>query len=311
MKILGILKNKSKKEDIIKTNNNLKIGIKDFLVAEALNSICKIEKAEGEIITIDKLSSKNSISFINSFDKLICFGNNYSLLKEFYRENSHKFIFLEGSLFERDPYKSLKFHKYFRVMQRTHLGDNFIKKYNNNSIRNDFKFISKSVESKDHVLLINNDMTTENSIENMKPFDWLEDTINRIIEKTKKKILIRLHPNQSKISNELMKKINFQTKQVITLSDNKYIKEDIIKSSVAIMYSSGSCVDCLLHGVPVVSTHPSSYCYELFPKKLEDIDNLDEVPYPKIDNFLSAISNTHFTIQEIINGEFWKIQRNL
>ena len=107
-----------------------------------------------------------------------------------------------------------------------------------------------------------------------------------------------------------MKKINFQTKQVITLSDNKYIKEDIIKSSVAIMYSSGSCVDCLLHGVPVVSTHPSSYCYELFPKKLEDIDNLDEVPYPKIDNFLSAISNTHFTIQEIINGEFWKIQRN-
>ena len=43
-------------------------------------------------------------------------------------------------------------------------------------------------------------MTTENSIENMKPFDWLEDTINRIIDKTKKKIVIRLHPNQSKIS---------------------------------------------------------------------------------------------------------------
>ena len=70
--------------------------------------------------------------------------------------------------------------------------------------------ISKSVDAHDHVLIINNDMINENSISQMKPFAWLEDTINKIIKKTKKKIVIRLHPNQSKISNDSLEKINKQ-----------------------------------------------------------------------------------------------------
>ena len=310
MKILGVLRNKSKKEDIIETKNGLEIGIKDFLVTKAIHSICKIEKATGTLITDDKLTSINKKDFLKSFDKLICFGNTQSVLKEFYRSNVHKFIFLEGSLYERDPYKSMKEHKYFRVMQHNLLGNNFIKKYSNNTIRKGFDFISKSVDVNDHVLLINNDMTGENSIDEMKPCAWLEDTLNKVVKKTNRKIVIRLHPNQSKISNESVEKINRQVKQMIVLSNNKYLEEDIKRASVAIMYSSGSCVECLLHGVPVISTDPSSYCYELFSKKLEDIDNIDDIIFPSIDSFFSAISNTHFTLEEIVNGEFWKIQRN-
>lgn len=311
MKILGVLRNKSKKEDIIETKNGLEIGIKDFLVTKAIHSICKIEKATGTLITDDKLTSINKKDFLKSFDKLICFGNTQSVLKEFYRSNVHKFIFLEGSLYERDPYKSMKEHKYFRVMQHNLLGNNFIKKYSNNTIRKGFDFISKSVDVNDHVLLINNDMTGENSIDEMKPFAWLEDTLNKVVKKTNRKIVIRLHPNQSKISNESVEKINRQVKQMIVLSNNKYLEEDIKRASVAIMYSSGSCVECLLHGVPVISTDPSSYCYELFSKKLEDIDNIDDIIFPSIDSFFSAISNTHFTLEEIINGDFWKIQKGL
>ena len=46
MKILGVLRNKSKKEDIIETTNGLEIGIKDFLVTKAMHSICRIEKLQ-------------------------------------------------------------------------------------------------------------------------------------------------------------------------------------------------------------------------------------------------------------------------
>ena len=74
--------------------------------------------------------------------------------------------------------------------------------------------------------------------------------------------------------------------------------------------SSGSCVECFAW-VPVISTDPSSYCYELFSKKLEDIDNIDDIELPNIGSFLSAISNTHFTLEEIFNGDFWKIQKGL
>ena len=45
--------------------------------------------------------------------------------------------------------------------------------------------------------------------------------------------------------------------------------------------------------------------------KKKDIDNIDDILLPNIENFLSAISNTHFTLEEIINGDFWKIQKGL
>ena len=108
-----------------------------------MDSICRIEKATGTLITNEKLISINKEDFLKSFDKLICFGNTESVLKEFYRNNSHKFIFLEGSLYERDPYKSMKEHKYFRVMQHNLLGNNFIKKYSNNNIERGLTFIEQ------------------------------------------------------------------------------------------------------------------------------------------------------------------------
>ena len=73
------------------------------------------------------------------------------------------------------------------------------------------------------------------------------------------------------------------------------------------MYSSGSCVECLLNGIPVVSTDPKSFCYELLPKNLDQFDSLDMIELPPIKSFLSAISNTHFTIGEIISGKFWSV----
>ena len=77
------------------------------------------------------------------------------------------------------------------------------------------------------------------------------------------------------------------------------------------MYSSGSCVECLLNGVPVVSTDPRSYCYELLTKNIDQFDNFDMIDLPQMDNFLSAISNTHFTVGEIISGKFWKVLKGL
>ena len=150
-------------------------------------------------------------------------------------------------------------------------------------------------------------MIGDNAVDQTQPFYWLEDTINKIVKKTKKKIIIRLHPNQSKISEDLIQKIRHQTKHVIELSDNKYISDDLKEASIAVMYSSGSCVDCLLSGIPVVSTDPRSFCYELLPKKLDQFDNFDMIDFPHINGFLSAVSNTHFTVGEIISGEFWKI----
>ncbi len=307
MKILGILKNKSKKENLISNGVGSFIGIKDFLVANATLSVSKLEKSEGKLITIDELLLTDFNNFIDKFDKIISFGNNYKILRDYYNKYTQKFIFLEGSLYQRDPFKSLPEHNYFRVMTNTHLGNNYIKKYSNNHIRDGFTFTSKTIRGEKHVLLINNDMIGDNAVDQTQPFYWLEDTINKIVKKTKKKIIIRLHPNQSKISEDLIQKIRHQTKHVIELSDNKYISDDLKEASIAVMYSSGSCVDCLLSGIPVVSTDPRSFCYELLPKKLDQFDNFDMIDFPHINGFLSAVSNTHFTVGEIISGEFWKI----
>ena len=70
------------------------------------------------------------------------------------------------------------------------------------------------------------------------------------------------------------------------------------------MYSSGTCVECLLNGIPVISTDPKSFCYELFPKNLDQFDSFDNIDLPDIKPLLSAISNTHFTIGNNIDIQF-------
>lgn len=311
MKILGVLKNKSKKEDLIQTGNGSYVGIKDFLVANATNAICELEKSEGKIVTIDQILSTNFSNFIAKFDKIITFGNNYNIFKNFYNKYPEKFVFVEGSLYQRDAFKSLKKHNYFRVMLDTHLGNNYIKKYNNNYIRSGFNFSLKKFRGKEHILLINNDMSEDNTVDKIQPFSWLEDTIKKIVKKSKKNIIIRLHPNQSKIPEDLLKKIKYQTNNKIELSKNKYIEDDLKKASFAVMLSSGSCVECLLSGIPVISTSPKSFCYELLPKTLDQFDNFDLIDLPELNSFLSAISNTHFTVGEIISGKFWRVLKNL
>ena len=311
MKILGVLKNKSKKEDLIQTGNGSYVGIKDFLVANATLSICEIEKSEGKIVTIDELLSTSFNNYIATFDKIITFGNHYNIFKNYYNKYPEKFIFVEGSLYQRDAFKSLKKHNYFRIMLDTHLGNNYIKKYNNNYIRSEFNFSLKKLRGKEHILLINNDMLEDNTIDQIQPFSWLEDTIKKVVKKTKKKIIIRQHPNQPKIPEDLLKKIKYQTNDQIELSKNKYIEDDLKESSFAIMFSSGSCVECLLNGIPVISTNPKSFCYELLPKKLDHFDNFDLINFPDINSFLSAVSNTHFTVGEIISGEFWRVLKRL
>lgn len=307
MKILGILKNRSKKEDIIQTGNGSFVGIKDFLVANATHSLCELEKSEGKLINIDELPSNNFINFINTFDKIVSFGNTYNIFNDYYNKYPEKFIFLEGPLYQRDPFTSLVNHNYFRVMLSTHLGNDYIKKYNNNSIRDFFNFTKKNIRGEDHILLINNDMINDNAVDQFKPLSWIEETIRKIINKTSKKIIIRLHPNQLKLSEDWIQKIELETNHKVKLSQNKYILDDINKASLAIMYSSGTCVVCLLNGIPVISTDPKSFCYELFPKKLDHFDNIDNIDLPDIDGLLSAISNTHFTVGEIISGDFWKV----
>jgi hypothetical protein len=63
------------------------------------------------------------------------------------------------------------------------------------------------------------------------------------------KILIREHPLQLEKNKYLLKSIikNFKN---VTLSSNKYIKEDMKLSKVIITFSSSSALDGLLHGVP-------------------------------------------------------------
>lgn len=311
MKILGILKNRSKKEDIIQTGNGSFVGIKDFLVANATHSLCKIEKSEGKLINVDKISSSDFINFINTFDKILTFGNTYNIFREYYNKYPEKFIFIEGPLYQRDPFKSLTSHNYFRVMLNTSLGNDYIKKYCNNHIRDCFNFVTKNIRGKEHILMINNDNTNDNAVDPTKPFFWIEETIKKIVKKNPKKVIIRLHPNQLQISEELVKKIEYETNHKVQISKKKYIEDDLKKASLAIMYSSGACVECLLSGIPVISTDPKSFCYELFPKNLDEFDSFNNIELPDINPLLSAISNTHFTIGEIISGEYWKILKNL
>ena len=314
MKVLGILKNKGKIGEIVQLPNKKMVGFKDYLVINIVRSICYLEDSESFFINVNDISSKNLENFLDTFDKIICFGNTYSVLKNYYIENSKKFIFVEAPLYKRDVFKNLIDHKYFRIMHQTNLGNNYIKKYSNNLIRGGFVFEKIKVLGENHILVINNDMIGDNGIENKNALYWLNETINKLTKITNKKIIIRDHPQIIKEHpdkliriKELIKNLEANTNNKIELSKNKYLENDLKGAAAAVMFASGACLECLLSGIPVISTNSRSYVYELCPNNINQLGSLSEISSTKLSGLFSAISNTHFTLSEIINADFWRI----
>ena len=88
----------------------------------------------------------------------------------------------------------------------------------------------------------------------------------------------------------------------INLSVNNKIKDDLDLSQVCVTFSSGSAIDSLIEGVPVITTDKRSFAYEVCDNEIKNILN----PLTKNRTKLfESLSNIHWEFKEIQNAKAW------
>ncbi len=310
--ILGVVKEIGPSNEMIYGADLKNINYKHFIVVNLVLNIANSEKIKRvEFILLNnlkKMSKEVVKNFLDQYDLIIQYSNKNENSEEYISENKNRFIFIESPIVYRYVNKSLLSQKYLRVMSGNHLGNDFIKKYNQNIVRKNFEFpiISKKNNSGTSFLLINQ-MVNDSAIKPINPYNWALETIKKIRTFSKNDIIFRDHPLQRDIYKLEIQ--NILENENVYLSNNLNIENDLNKSKCCITFSSGSAVESLFLGVPVIAMDKRSFVYEIVENNINMIEKLQ---IPNLDKLKSSLSHTHFSVNEILDGTCWNnIKKNL
>lgn len=308
MKILGILKNKVPTDSLIRINSlNKFIPFENLLILNFLkffkNKNFSIERHYQDDLT----RKKKDLSFFKNFDLVIVNSLKDPFLIEI-QKLSPNFLIIEMPYIFREINKSSKDQTYMRIMWNNHLGNNFISKYADENIRPNFKKINiKPYKNNGEEILLINQMQNDSAIIPTDPYEWLEKTIHKIRLISNEKITIREHPLQIEKISKILKIIEKNKYKNCYISKNIDIVDDLKDARICVTFSSGSIVDSLINGVPSFALDQRSCAYELSNSSLNTIKQ----PLKRSrKRFLSALSYTHWTFDEISNGSFWNYFRS-
>ncbi len=301
--ILGVVKDFGLPNEVIYDSNLKPIFFKHFCVLNFVFCISKIEQLKKiNFIThknFQNMTISEATKFLDKYDLVIQFSNKFENIKDYIKKFKKKFIFIESPVYFRNINQSLLSQKYLRIMTENHLGNNFIKKYNKIQIRDDLSFPKIQNRLGESILLINQ-MINDSAVYPIDPYKWASETISEIRKYSDRKIIFRDHPLQKTTNknniNNILENYN------VVLGSNNNIENDLKLAKCCVTLSSGSAVDSLFFGVPVIATDERSFVYEIVENDLKNIENLK---IPNLEGLKSALSHTHFTLSEILNGKCW------
>lgn len=148
------------------------------------------------------------------------------------------------------------------------------------------------------------------SLRGQKMSEWLLDTIEIIREKTDRNIMVRLHPAMSaKGRSEFYSEIGsilFKNYKNLFWSDGSAsLGEDLSAAGICVTYSSGSAIDAVLAGVPVIAMDEGNLAYPISSHRLDDLDTPRKAQDDEVNRWLTNLSNSQWNEVEILNGSVW------
>ena len=304
--ILGIVKEYSRVEETLYTPDLKSFAFKHFCIVNLVVNIAKIESIKKiEFILLNDFKNMTQTvaeKFLDKYDLIVQYSNKYENSQNYISKNKKKFIFIEAPVVFRSVNKSLISQKYLRIMHGDHLGRNYIKKYNRNLVRSNFQFpfFEKKNDKGESILLINQ-MVNDSAIRPIDPYIWANDVVKEIRKYSDNKIIFRDHPLQKeKYLDEKEKIINNEN---VYLSDNDKIEDDLLQTKCCVTFSSGSAIECLFAQIPVIATDKRSFVYEIVENKIR---NINKLKVPNLSSLKSALSFTHYSLNEILDGTCWR-----
>lgn len=144
-------------------------------------------------------------------------------------------------------------------------------------------------------------------------YHWTVETIKEIRKYTDRPILIRPHPKEKDVFDNISKDlINFKN---ITVSNNFFnqdpllnhggggLYEDLNSAYCVVTFNSNSAVEALCEGIPIFALDSGSAAFDVSHNDLSKIENLNY--NIDISNWCNKIAYTMWTKHEVSTGEMW------
>ena len=211
-----------------------------------------------------------------------------------------KLLVIETPLLNRTITKD---HKYYRVgLNHFMRGLADFKNYKSNSDRfDDLNIKVKPWRDKgEHVLLIGQNMS-DASLSGLNMAWWIENTIKMLLKNTDREIIVRDHPENKRKLKETVDRFNYTNR--VSYDKNVNIKDSLHNSWCTVSYTSGSSVDSIIEGIPVITCSEHNFIWPISSHSLEDVEN------PKCNSreqLLYDLAYTQWSVEEIRQGKPWK-----
>ena len=163
-----------------------------------------------------------------------------------------------------------------------------------------------------HILLMLQ-LPGDASLRGINIYDWVKYCITKIRKITDRPIVIRTHPAHNiKETDEFYKfiiesmiigKIQNVT---ISLGKEKTLDDDLKSAYCCVAYTSGSAIDSILKGIPVLATDPGNFAWPISSNYIENIENLKKADGVEVQQWLNNLAYSQWTIEEMKEGKPWK-----
>lgn len=141
--------------------------------------------------------------------------------------------------------------------------------------------------------------------------EWFLETVDKVRMNTEREIIVRFHPAMSeKGRSEFFSEIRdlfFKNYKNIIWSDGIEfsLEDDFKRSGICISYTSGSSIDAILYGIPVIAMDEGNLAYPISSRRIEDISNPKMVSEDEVQKWMLSLANSQWNEQEMLNGTVW------
>ena len=128
---------------------------------------------------------------------------------------------------------------------------------------------------------------------------WVKNTIQHLRRYTDRTILFRDHPENKDQMKNLIEKYNWWN---VSYSNEGTINDDLKNAHCTVAYTSGSSIDSILAGVPVIPCNECNFVWSISSHQLSEIEN------PKLgerEQLLYDLAYAQWSVEEIKQGKPW------
>lgn len=150
----------------------------------------------------------------------------------------------------------------------------------------------------------------DSSLRHQNHGEWIVNTIQKIRCITEREVRIRLHPAMSsKGAYQLigeMHKLFTDNVPNIHFSKNYKLQDDFDECGVCVSYTSGSSIDAILHGVPVIALDEGNFAWDICARTIGSINEPVLAPNHLVNEWLNKLAYSQWSRSEISDGTAWK-----